>query len=92
MAQHAPIVLPFPVAQTERHAVPTPHLLADWQVLHLHLTHELLRIARLGALLTAAEVMVLQGEWSLLARRLDAIESAVKTRTMAAAKAVGLIA
>jgi hypothetical protein len=56
------------------------------------LTHEVLRVSRLGPLMTPVEVLEIAGEWSLLARRLDIIELSIKTRTMAHAKAAGLIA
>lgn len=71
---------------------PMPGLLDKHEVLTLHFTHELLRIQRLGPMMTGTEVLALQGEWTLLARRLDAIEAAIKARTERHAKAVGLIA
>lgn len=82
-------VLPFRVPASPIHQ---STLLAQWEVLHLHLTHEVLRVSRLGPLMTPVEVLEIAGEWSLLARRLDIIELSIKTRTMAHAKAAGLIA
>lgn len=87
--EHTPAkVLPFPVASP----VPPPRLLPDWEVMHLHFLHELGRIHRLGPAMSANEVLRLQGEWSLLALALDAVEASVKFRVAAHAKAAGLIA
>lgn len=90
MARSPTRVLPFVVP--EKSPLHQSSLLAQWEVLNLHLTHELLRVQRLGPLMLSDEVLQLAGEWALLAQRLDAIELAITSRTAAHAQAVGLIA